>query len=205
MGIAERKEREKVALRQAILTSARELFAQEGYENVSMRRVAEKIEHSPTSIYLYFRDKDELIYELCSETFALLSTQIEAAVAGKGTPLERLKRGLRAYVDFGIEHPHHYQTTFLTRHAKTPTAEQIENSPGTRTFQCLVRGVTECVEAGLFRSKNVMAISQSLWTVIHGLTSLQITHGNCFPWIDREELINMTLDNALQGLRKSPK
>jgi len=69
MGSKQRREREKEALRQDILDAARELFVEEGYDNVSMRRVAEKIEYSPTTIYLYFEDKASLLYAICEETF----------------------------------------------------------------------------------------------------------------------------------------
>ena len=64
MGVKERREREKESLRQDILDVAREMFATEGYESVSMRKIADKIEYSPTTIYLYFKDKNELFYAL---------------------------------------------------------------------------------------------------------------------------------------------
>src|SRR6202050_5466761 len=105
MGLTERRDRQKMALRQEILTAARELFAKEGYENVSMRRIAEKIEYSPTTIYLYFRDKDELLHEMCSETFALLTRKLTKLLAADGDPLDKLRMGLNAYVQFGLKHP----------------------------------------------------------------------------------------------------
>src|SRR5208283_4116639 len=108
MGLTERRERQKLALRQEILTAARELFAKEGYENVSMRRIAEKIEYSPTTIYLYFRDKDELLHEMCAETFALLTRKLNKILGAEGDPVEKLRMGLKAYVEFGLKHPNHY-------------------------------------------------------------------------------------------------
>ena len=72
MGVKERKARQKKFLRQEILDAASELFVKDGYENVSMRRIADKIEYSPTTIYLYFKDKAELLEQVCQETFARL-------------------------------------------------------------------------------------------------------------------------------------
>jgi len=72
MGITERKEREKVEIRAMILDAARELFARDGYERVTMRGVAEAIEYSPTTIYNYFEDKDDLVKALCEEDFTRL-------------------------------------------------------------------------------------------------------------------------------------
>ena len=70
MGTTERRARAKQLLRGEILDAARELFIKHGYENVSMRKIAEKIEYSPTTIYLYFHDKSEILHTLCEETFA---------------------------------------------------------------------------------------------------------------------------------------
>jgi AcrR family transcriptional regulator len=202
MGVAERKQREKLALRQEILTAARHLFAKEGYESVSMRRIAEKIEYSPTTIYLHFKDKDDLIQQLCEESFALLTRRIQKAVGTGGDPVERLKKGLRAYVEFGIQHPNHYRTTFMTPHEPPDGEKNMQESEGMRAFQFLAQSVTECVKAGRFRETDVMAISQALWSVVHGVTSLQITHYRCFPWVEQNRLIDLTLDAAIGGFAR---
>ncbi len=72
MGVTERRERERVEIRQKILDAARELFATEGYERVTMRRIAEAIEYSPTTIYHHFEDKDDLVNALCEKAFSAL-------------------------------------------------------------------------------------------------------------------------------------
>src|SRR3974377_491950 len=113
MGVKERKAREKTHLRQEILMAASELFVKEGFENVSMRRIAEKIEYSPTTIYLYFKDKAELLEQGCHGTFERLSAHLKRILEQPGDPTERLKRGLLAYIHFGLENPHHYRATFM--------------------------------------------------------------------------------------------
>src|SRR5271167_4220605 len=105
MGVKERKARQKRFLRQEILDAASELFVREGFENVSMRRIADKIEYSPTTIYLYFRDKAELLENVCQETFAGLMKRLSVIGEQSGDPVERLKKGLLAYIDFGVENP----------------------------------------------------------------------------------------------------
>lgn len=202
MGLVERRQREKLALREEILAAARDLFAKEGYENVSMRKIAEKIEYSPTTIYLYFRDKDDLIEQICDQTFALLSKKLEKVFEVGGTPIERLKAGLKAYIDFGIKHPVHYRVTLMMpvdkEHRKT------EDSEGWKSFQFLLKAVTACMEAGLFREGegDPMAVSQVMWTAIHGVTALMITQGECFPWIERSRLIDMSVEAAVRGFLK---
>src|SRR5215216_6461878 len=98
MGPKQRREREKETLRQEILDAARDLFVTEGYQNVSMRKIAEKIEYSPTTIYLYFRDKADLLFQICEETFSSLLSTLEAIGEDEADPVASLKRGMRAYV-----------------------------------------------------------------------------------------------------------
>src|ERR1700720_2414381 len=119
MGVKERRDREKSETRDKILDAARELFVSEGYENVSMRRVAEKIEYSPTTIYLYFEDKASLLYAICEETFARLAKRMEAITRETDEPIAGLRAGCRAYVDFGLKNPNHYKVTFIN-HPRHP-------------------------------------------------------------------------------------
>ena len=204
MGVKERKARQKRFLRQEILDAASELFAKDGYENVSMRRVADKIEYSPTTIYLYFRDKAELLEQVCQETFARLSQVMVRILEQPGDPVERLKRGLVAYIKFGLENPHHYRATFMT---PIPEGFDIEkhakaDSAGMQAFDFLRRGVGDCIAAGKFRSADLELVSQTLWAGIHGVTSLLITHCEGFPWVDTDKLIHSMVDTLVTGVSK---
>jgi len=203
MGVKERKLRQKKFLRQEILDAASELFVKEGYENVSMRRIAEKIEYSPTTIYLYFKDKAELLEQVCHETFARLSAHLARILAQPGDPLERLKRGLLAYVHFGLENPHHYRATFMM-----PIPEGFDKSkysdpdnPGMQTFDFLRRSVYDCVSAGRFRDSDLETLSQTLWCGVHGVTSLLITC-EAFPWVEKKQLILNVIDTLIAGVAK---
>src|SRR5688500_14974071 len=139
MGIAERKAREKEELRQEILSAARELFVEQGYESVSMRKIAEKIEYSPTTIYLHFRDKADLFDCLCADTFERLLAHLEAP-AGTGDPVEALRAELRAYIDFGLAHPVDYRVTFMLDHHDSESCARRQET-GCRAFGCLRAGV----------------------------------------------------------------
>src|SRR5215471_14706745 len=150
MGVKERKARQKKFLRQEILDAASELFVKEGYENVSMRRIAEKIEYSPTTIYLYFRDKSELLEQVCSETFSRLVHRLSKILDQPGEPLERLRRGLMAYIEFGLENPHHYRASFMMPFPEgLDEAKHVKpDSPGMQAFDFLRRCVYDGIAAG---------------------------------------------------------
>jgi AcrR family transcriptional regulator len=203
MGVKERRARQKKFLRQEILDAASELFVRNGYENVSMRRIAGKIEYSPTTIYIYFKDKAELLEQVCKETFARLVQRLSKIMEQPGDPVEQLKRGLLAYIEFGLQNPHHYRATFMM-----PIPEGFDkakyhdkDSPGMQAFSFLIRGVTECVKAGKMPATNVELASQTLWAGVHGITSLLITH-HTFPWVGREKVMHSMVDTLVAGLRE---
>lgn len=200
MGVQERKARQKESLRHEILEAARDLFADEGYQNVSMRRIAEKIEYSPTTIYLYFRDKSELLDQICEETFARLVTQCDELKEriGPRDPLALLLGGLRNYVQFGLDHPNHYKVTFLMDRGADAEKLQRKMDMGLRAFEQLRESVVECVRLGIFKNTDPDTASQALWAAAHGVTSLLIVHCD-FPFIEREKLIDQTLGRMVAG------
>lgn len=201
MGIAERREREKENLRQEILDAAREIFVAEGYEALSMRKVAEKIEYSPTTIYLYFKDKTELLREVCEQAFTQLGDAVRDAKETGGSPLEVLRKGLYAYIDFGLTHPHHYEVAFVSPKDKVFKLGEYEyeGSAGQRAFSMLAGSVADCMEAGVLRRDDVSKVAQTIWAGIHGVTSLMIMHEQ-FPFVDRKDLIESVVESQIKGL-----
>src|SRR5215467_10030952 len=129
MGIQERRERERIESREKILDAARELFIAEGYDGVSMRKIAEKIEYSPTAIYVHFADKDQLFQEICHEDFRRLAHAF-TAIGKIVDPIERLRKTGHAYIEFGLKHPNHYRTMFMTPHPPILLARLDERGKG---------------------------------------------------------------------------
>ena len=201
MGVKERKARQKRFLRQEILDAASELFVKEGYEQVSMRRIAERIEYSPTTIYLYFKDKSALLEQVCHEAFSRLSLLLKRILDQPGDPVEQLKKGLIAYVHFGLENPHQYRAAFMM-----PKPEDFDklkynkpDSPGMQAFDFLRRSVQSCKASGKLRVGDVELASQVLWCGVHGVTSLLITH-DAFPWVGRQQVIHSVVDTLVDGV-----
>ena len=102
MSAISRRTKHKEELRKLILDAAREILVRAGYDNFSMRKLAEKIEYSPGSVYLHFKNKEELFECLVDDSFAcLLKTLMDLRNGQEGQdPAEELKKGLRAYVEF---------------------------------------------------------------------------------------------------------
>jgi AcrR family transcriptional regulator len=206
MGVKERREREKSETRDKILDAARELFVSEGYEGVSMRKVAEKIEYSPTAIYVHFADKNELFRELCHQDYATLA-QVFQSSAMPTDPIERLRQIGAIYVDFGIRNPNHYKFLFMTTHPAHEPDEvdrEMMGNPEKDAYAFLNWAVQQAMDAGCFREElqDANLISQTLWAGVHGVISLEIAKG-ADAWVDWRPLkhrAEMMLDISLRGL-----
>ncbi len=176
----DRREREKQETRRKILDAARELFAREGYEAVTMRRIAEIVDYSPTAIYVHFADKADLIRQLCAEDFRALAAHF-TAIAAVPDPIERLLQAGRAYVEFGLRFPNHYRVMFMTPGVKaelTPGTVGVERgNPEQDAYAFLRAIVVDALEAGRFRPElaDAEAICQACWATMHGVVSLWIT------------------------------
>jgi AcrR family transcriptional regulator len=198
MGVQERRAREKANIREEILDAARTLFVKEGYEHVSMRKIAEKVEYSPGTIYLYFRDKAEILERLSDETFAKLQKRMQAIHADPSpSPLDGLRRGLRTYIQFGIDNPNHYIVTFVQA-KQLPHDHQPQT--GHRCFDNLRAAVRRCVEAGQLNCDDVEEVAQAIWAGAHGVTTLLIT--SQFPFIEQNRLIDRVVHILIEGIRK---
>lgn len=218
MGVAERRAREKEALRQSILDAAGQLIVEEGYQNLSIRKLAERIEYSPSTIYLYFKDKSEILSSICVEAFSELSEKLdELREKHSSDPLEGLRQGLRCYIQWGLDHPNHYMVTFGTPWPipkegepclMTPEAEAVESSmsAGIDCFQRLGAAIARCIEAGHFPPGNVNLMAQIAWTSAHGLASALIVmkHDPHFPWEPLETVLAGMVNNIVAGLMAQP-
>ena len=200
MGTKERRAREKEQLRRQIIAAARELFVNEGYENVSMRKIADKIEYSPTTIYLYFKDKADLLDSVCKETLLDLLNTLELLNRDKSNPVEALKKSGKAYVDFGLKYPQDYKLTFVVRPQFQKGLGLEEGSVGERVFNYLCAMVSECIRQKAFRQVAVETTGQALWSAVHGVTLLLIDFPD-FPWTSKDKLIDMVIDTMVDGLK----
>jgi AcrR family transcriptional regulator len=207
VGIEERRQRERDEVRERILDAARELFVECGYEGVTMRKVAERIEYSPTTIYLHFADKETLFRDLCGADFAQLAAVFQK-LALIPDPLERLRACALEYIQFAVDHPNQYRLMFLTPRpaAPAPDTEDLarKGNPNEDAYAFLYQIVGAAIEAGLFRPEYTdrQLICQTLWAAVHGVASLEITH-KCDVWISWAPLSDRAqtmLNGILRGL-----
>ena len=173
MGTRDRKEREKEQLKGLILKAAREIFIEKGYEQTSIRNIADRIEYSPGTIYLYFKDKDSIFHELHKEGFQLLRQQISVLFA-VADPFERLKAMGNVYLKFAKEHPDFYDLMFILRAPMNALEDPECWQEGESSFQILVQVVEECQQQGRFSGHNSEDLAYVIWSTLHGMVTITI-------------------------------
>jgi AcrR family transcriptional regulator len=174
MGIPERKEKQKLEIKKQILDASMKLFVEEGFENVTIRRIADIIEYSPTTVYLYFKDKDEIFTGLHDEGFQKMM-EFNSSLSSIQNPLLRLHKMGENYIQFGMENPEYYNLMFILGEPMKKISEPgCEWKPGDAAIDRLKATVTECMEKGYLAKDDPTLVSLSVWSFVHGLVSLAI-------------------------------
>jgi AcrR family transcriptional regulator len=194
MGISERKERDRNEMKKCILDAALQLFTEKGYESVTLRLIAQKIEYSPATIYLYFKDKDDIFYELHTAGFEKLY-KIQSSLASIADPVERLHKHSEIYIKFALENPQYYDIMFIMRSLSERIKAKKEWKAGERSYQVLRENVQSCFDAGYFKGQHVEVVTFSMWSFVHGIASLIIRGRHLM--IPKEYL-----EKILEGSRK---
>lgn len=172
--IQERREHERQELRQLILKAAGELFLEVGYEQFSVRKLAERIGYSATTVYLYFTDKDGLFSAVVDEGFARFIEQLHAAATRTDEPLHRLELLEHAYVQFGLRNRVYYRLMFLQRGDFLSRPSTGQQRPRIDALQILPQAVQQAMDAGVVRLGDAQRVSDALWALLHGLVALTI-------------------------------
>lgn len=209
MGIPERRERERQELRQRILDAARELFAARGYEAVTMREIAKRIEYSATALYKHFVDKEALVRELCRHDFNALAALFIEAASSSGGPYERFTRVGLVYLDFAVRHPQHYRVMFMGGLPPVPPDDQERDDPTHNAYVFLRALTADLVRAGLVRPEleDIDLVAQTAWGIVHGAAALELTLANTGLWLDfrpRSERFAAALEAVARSISRDP-
>jgi AcrR family transcriptional regulator len=207
VGSADRRQRQKENLRASILDAARELFVEHGYEAVTMRKIAEKIEYSPTAIYQYFADKESLVQELCANDFLTLAETF-GRLAEIADPIARLREMGEAYVGFARSNPNQYRFMFMVPHPESTwtSAERDgdRGNPNRDAYTFLKWTCTQAIEQGRVRPdlNHPDVAAQLVWGAMHGIIALQIAmaEDDWVEWQPLEQLGASMVETLLRGI-----
>jgi AcrR family transcriptional regulator len=206
MKSAMRRKQHQDELRQRILDAARELFITEGVEAASMRKIAEKIGYTATTLYNHFEDKEALLHALCDADFNALHESFQK-IGRIPDPVERLRKLGQAYIAFALGYPSHYRLMFMTPrvHRDEDACREAGRGDPDRDAYAFVRAtVVEGLHAGVFRDEyhDADLLAQVVWSGVHGVASLHLIMG-CDRWIQWrpvEQVARTAVDVMICGL-----
>jgi len=195
VAIADRKLREKTERRQAILEAALRLFTEQGFEKVSMRNIADAIEYSPATIYLYFKDKNVLLFDLQTQGFEMLAQELKAIDAA-AQPAEQLRAVGEHFLGFALRHPELFELMFIMSGpmvAAQACAGEVVWPGGCSAFKQVMAIVQRGIDSGVFRPQNAETTALMVWAQVHGLAALYL----------RQRLVVLPEERRLSAMHES--
>jgi AcrR family transcriptional regulator len=210
-----RRERERAELTERIMNVARDMFVNDGYEAVTLRRIAKAIEYSPAAIYQYFKDKQDLVLAIIRRDYQDLRAHLFECLKMK-SPLERSIEMAYRYVAWGRKHPNHYRLLMVPHPSWSETQSRIwaqDAPPLERDALILLKSfVEDAIRRDMLKEQytDATAIAATLWAGLHGLVLLEITMGTSAPFLPSidtstfDNRFNMMIQVFKEGLMKDP-
>ena len=205
MSLQDRKQRHKESLKKEILESAKSLFLKDGFEATSIRKIAQNIDISPTTIYLYYKDKAEIAFSLHTEGFKKMN-DFFIAINNIENPMERLKAMGKTYIQFALENQDYYELMFINKEPLCFVKENVEDGKwreGANAFKALVDNIQSCQAVGYFPKQDPYAMALMVWSTMHGMCSLQLHGHMSFVDGDKEAFADFTLKDVLNDIFKT--
>jgi AcrR family transcriptional regulator len=201
MGVRERQERDREQVYRRILDAARELFVAEGYRNVSIRKIAEKVEYSPAALYSYFPSKDDLFFALAEEGFRKLFEFTNDPEMMAGDPLAAIRHGFLRYYLFSRKHPEYFELMFVDRSVPQISKEWERFGFVEQMIDEVCAVLQRGIDQGVFPGgMNPEVAFHILWAAVHGPATVAVCD-RLGPDEDPDALARDTLEAAIAGLR----
>ena len=200
MGIRERQTRERETVRRKILNAARALFLNEGYANVSMRKIADQIEYSPGAIYSYFTSKEDIFFALAEEGLQFVRAHCSVA-SPAATPLERVREVLWRIYTFSKEQSEYFSLIFVDSTVPRISRDWERFSSMRELRHEIEQDIQHCIDEGMFPGVDSPgAVFRVLWTAAYGVAVFRLSH-RLAPGEDSDALAHDLLDATIAGLR----
>jgi AcrR family transcriptional regulator len=200
MGTKERQDRERQAITASILSAARDLFVAEGYQSVSIRRIAERIEYSPAAIYSYYAGKDDIFLALAAEGFHLLDEKVRAAMK-TGDPLEDVRACWWAFYEFSQEQPAYFLLMFVDQSVPRITQQWEGFEFLQQMLANAVNAIQTAIDAGAFpKTLSPNAAMHMLWASLIGPAVIGTRH-RLASGEDYDALARDVLNATIAGLQ----
>lgn len=171
MGIAERKERQKKEVRDSILNAAWQLVKEDGWQSLSIRKIADVIEYSVPVVYDHFENKEAILYEFSKQGFRLLGDQLKEVKNKYTDPIAQLEAIAYAYWNFAFTQKEYYQVMFGLG---MPRCEQVKKMQEIMDFTDIIKTTIENISHKTGKPVDSFLKLNSFWSMLHGLVSINL-------------------------------
>ncbi len=185
-------------LRRTILDHTRHLLVEEGYNNLSMRKIARAVGCSATSIYLHFENKDALFHALIEEGMARLNEALQDVADAHADAVERLEILSRRYVAFGLDHPEYYEVMFMLHPERMSRYPAEKYRRARRNLELFAEALHDGAEAGQFDVDDPAVGASVLWAALHGAVGLLLAR-RVDVRIERDAFVEAVVRHAIAG------
>jgi len=205
------KEDEREDVRALVLEKAKALFLSIGYGKITMRKIADEIGYTPGTIYLYFKNKAEILYELHNQGFELLyQYKLKTVKSSNSSAFDRLGEGGKTYLAFAFDHPDYYELMFnlpephhfLTRLQKTGERERdiTQIDYAMRSYEFLKQTIQDCISEGSLPNADPDVMTFAFWSLVHGAVSLTIRKRIPYPQAASQTFAEAAIDFFMQAI-----
>jgi len=188
-------------LRAATLDTTRTLLVADGYDNLSMRKIARRVGCSVSSIYEHFASKDQLVHALIDEGFQRWYDVVLAASREPGTPLQLLELHCRRYVEFGVANPEFYEIMYLYHPKSLARVPRELFRRAARSMDVLAELVRQSAPAALANPAEARIHAHVVWAILHGVVST-ILAARLDTRIDQQAYVETSIHFAVDSIRR---
>ncbi len=200
MGITERRLRQKEEVRASIITAARNLVLEEGWQSLSIRKIADAIEYSVPVIYDHFENKDAILTEFTMTGYDMLAAKLEAAKSKFDEPCQQLDDMGNAYWAFAFENKEYYQLMFGLG---MPNCESARSIPGLAAFGSLmISSIQDVIATSPDKNKDPFLKYHTFWSVLHGLVSINMMHKTTTKDGMNEAILKDAITSFIKALKE---
>ena len=197
-------EQKPVSLRRQILQVSRTLLLEKGFDRMSMRKIAASVGCSATSIYLYFKNKDDLLHALIEEGFELLYQNLVQVLerVPESQPEARIEGLCREFIGFGMENPEYYEIMFQLhpKHMRRYPVEKYRKAR--RNIDLIMQHLEQGHNQQLFYIPDARLVANVILSTLHGGISL-MNAGRIDVKVDRESYVETIVKSVLAGIRNA--
>jgi len=174
------------------------MLLENGFDNISMRKIARELNITATSIYHHFRNKEHLVHTIIEESIEELNHNIRAIAEMDQDPILKIKKITRCYLTFGLNRPQEYQVIFMLRPEEMPRYPKMKFRKARSGYEMIADVIEEGLQNNVLSERKPLTAAYTIWAQMHGVVSV-ILNRRLDSRIPEEEFIEHAIEHILQG------